>query len=773
MKETVMKNALQALVGLLLASSVGCTGLLVPKEDQLMPAARYSELETYMESQIKDLPSARTSKLWYLCYSYSRLKKYNKLFPCLDQFESNVEKGDATANMFDMSAVPPLLRTEALLELGEYKQAVEQAHRAYGVVLKKDLPRIMKIHALSALALAHALNGERKQAEEYARLLEDIGTHYPFTFLKTDKLNGLARTYMALGDFQKSLDFIREDESIAWFRSLAEAATIAVMAMPPSDSVFAYQQLPKAFILNKSLYETGRIQEAKTGYDQLLQQPRTQDNGDIYWMILFDRGKIAEAEGNRKEAIDFYRRALEVIERQRSTINTETSKIGFVGDKQQVYHRMIAALLAEGQPAIAFEFVERSKARALVDLLASKKDYAVSNADPQQVASLVQELDRLDVATRVQETTAAPESARLRSARDLQVKEKLRAVAPELASLVTVTQVTTADLQPLLQRDETLIEYYYQGEDLYAFVLNRDGVKAAKLKGANLVAETGQFRAALEDPQSRRFLEFSRSFYARLLKPIEPMITTRQLLIVSHGVLHYLPFSALHGGTDYVIDRYGIRHLPSASVMQYLKDRQRPKALGVLAFGNPDLGDPQYDLKFAQDEAVAIAKGFPQTKVLLRKDASKTAFKSFGPQFAYLHFATHGKFDPDVPLNSGLLLAGDAQNDGFLSLGELYSLRLNADLVTLSACETGLGKINNGDDVVGLARGFLYAGSNAIVASLWEVDDQATSLLMTEFYANIKKGNKREALRQAQLAVKKQFEHPFYWAAFQLTGRPE
>ena len=132
---------------------------------------------------------------------------------------------------------------------------------------------------------------------------------------------------------------------------------------------------------------------------------------------------------------------------------------------------------------------------------------------------------------------------------------------------------------------------------------------------------------------------------------------------------------------------------------------------------------------------------------------------------------THGRFDPDQPLHSGLLLAKDTQNNGFLSLSDLYSLRLHADLVTLSACDTGLGKIRNGDDVVGLTRGFLYAGSNTVVASLWGVDDQATSYLMEQFYADLKTNNKGEALRQAQLATRKKYNHPFYWAAFGLTGK--
>jgi len=124
-------------------------------------------------------------------------------------------------------------------------------------------------------------------------------------------------------------------------------------------------------------------------------------------------------------------------------------------------------------------------------------------------------------------------------------------------------------------------------------------------------------------------------------------------------------------------------------------------------------------------------------------------------------------------LSSGLYLAKDAKNDGVLTVGELYSMNLDADLVTLSACETGLGKVANGDDVVGLTRGFLYAGSRSIVASLWSVDDQATATLMKAFYENLSNQNKQEALRLAQLKTRKTFPHPFYWAAFQLTGRAD
>ena len=244
----------------------------------------------------------------------------------------------------------------------------------------------------------------------------------------------------------------------------------------------------------------------------------------------------------------------------------------------------------------------------------------------------------------------------------------------------------------------------------------------------------------------------------------------RNVLIVAHGPLHYLPFNALHDGNGYLIERYSLRLLPSASVLKYLKG-VRPQTTGtLLAFGNPDLGDPRLDLKHAQTEAQDVAKVLPNSRALVRREASESAFKRYGEGFKYLHIASHGTFNADSPLTSALLLAKDSTNDGTLTVGELYSMRLNADLVTLSACETGLGKIANGDDVVGLTRGFLYAGSRSIVASLWKVDDEATAYLMTRFYGALKGTSKREALRLAQLETRKKYPHPYYWAAFQLTG---
>ena len=211
--------------------------------------------------------------------------------------------------------------------------------------------------------------------------------------------------------------------------------------------------------------------------------------------------------------------------------------------------------------------------------------------------------------------------------------------------------------------------------------------------------------------------------------------------------------------------------MPSANALAYVKTDKPSKPGKLLALGNPDLNNQALDLPGAQKEAVQVASIFPASKSLVRKDASKEAVKDLGNGFSILHIASHGQFDADKPLNSGLLLAGNGTEEGRLTVSDLYKIRLDTELVTLSACETGLGKVASGDDVVGLNRGFLYAGARSIVSSLWQVDDAATEKLMTSFYKNLAKNmEKREALRMAQVETKKTHPHPFYWAAFQITG---
>jgi CHAT domain-containing protein len=284
--------------------------------------------------------------------------------------------------------------------------------------------------------------------------------------------------------------------------------------------------------------------------------------------------------------------------------------------------------------------------------------------------------------------------------------------------------------------------------------------------------EIRTFREAIErrSPQAH---EIARSLFTRLLAPLLADIKGPGLTIAPHGPLHYLPFAALSDGEHDLIDRFSIRLVPSASTLLYLRTDKPSKPGRLLALGNPDLGDRKFDLPNAQTEAVSVAALFPDSRALVRGEATKSAVKELGNGFAILHFATHGRFDAAAPLSSGLYLAKGNESDGILTVSDLYSLRWDVDLVTLSACETGLGKVASGDDVIGLTRGFLYAGARSIVASLWEVDDAATSHLMQSFYRNLEGHDKREALRLAQIETRQQYPQPWYWAAFNILGRAD
>jgi CHAT domain-containing protein len=182
---------------------------------------------------------------------------------------------------------------------------------------------------------------------------------------------------------------------------------------------------------------------------------------------------------------------------------------------------------------------------------------------------------------------------------------------------------------------------------------------------------------------------------------LEERLNKKHLIIVAHGALHYLPMNALHDGNGYLIDRYGMRMMPSAGAMKYLHGGKTTRPDGILIFGNPDLGDPKYDLEHAQQEAAEIANIRPTSKMFVRKEATEETFRLYAKDYHYIHFATHGQFIPETPLKSALLLSPGVKSNGMLTVDKLYSLHLDADLVTLSACETGLSKIANGDELVG------------------------------------------------------------------------
>ncbi len=764
MRNTIPKADMRraGVIALVLALG-GCAATMQPHEAALLQQSRYSELRQYMEPRVTDTDKDTTYNLFHLCFAYAKVRQYDRLFPCLDRLQRNIDRGDINIYWFDFSASAVLMRAEAMIELGDYPRALEYAKSAVKITHEKNAHFQIRVYALTAAGLAHAFNGDPAAASGFADQLEKL---WSYQVDSSDQYIGLARIYMALGDHARALGAIHRDDQGAAFRELVDLITGASLA---GESIFTYWQLPKEYIRGKALLETGDIGGAKKGHDELLAKAGTRQSADLYWLILFDRGMIAEREGARGEAIGFYQRAIDSIEAQRASIPSEGNKIGFVGDKQQVYLRLVAALIAEGQIARAFEYAERAKARAMVDLLANRQRFAVRGQRSTDTAALLDELAKIEAAARVEDVAKQGSERERERTRSVAVIEQLRREAPELASLVSVHTARASEVRALIRPDETLVEYFGDEKSFFAFVLGRDPIQVVSLDGRGLTDSVRRLRGAIQNPRNQAFLVEANSLYRRLIAPIRPF-TNNRLVIVPHGPLHYLPFAALHDGRKYLIEDVTLRLLPSASVARYLARPAKPSSPKLLVFGNPALGDRRYDLPGAEAEARAISSLWPDAKVLLRGQASKDAVRAIGAQYQYIHFATHGQFDAAKPLVSGLLLAGDPSGGGRLTVDELYELSLSADLVTLSACETAMGKVTNGDDVVGLTRGFIYAGVRAIVATLWPIVDQETTFLMAEFYRNLKTMGKAAALRQAQQAALRKYPHPFYWAAFQITG---
>lgn len=746
---TVMLSAFVAL---------GCASAFNSRGLNLSAEANYTQLVKEFEPREEKYTGMPFSQLIYLCTAYAELKNYKKLFPCLDAAQTKVNGGDYIADTWNHSATPSRVKAIALVELGQYEEAVKAAELSNEIVIKNKLTRFEEVKVLEILGLAYALAGKTAKAQGAAESLKGLYLGYPYMLVEDDRNMALAKIYITLKKYPDAIKAVsyKFEDSNTFLKAIA------------GKDVLVSTRLSFEFMKNKSLFEVGRWTEAKEGYDALLQYPYIRDRGEMSWNILFDRGRIAEKEGKLKEAIDFYEKAVEMIEQQRSTISIEAGKIGFVGDKQAVYHSLIKALYADHQYEKSFSYVERSKSRALVDLLAGKQDFAVKVAGKEEQLRTVIALNDSSEAEAIAPDNKADKS-RTRSIA-LKAKNDLQLEAPELASLVSVSSTSLSEIKAIIPKGEALIEYYYSGKDMYAFVLSAGGLQSAKISTEGLVEEVEAFRKSLENPGSQQTIELSGKLYQRLFKTLEGAIKDRELIIVPHGVLHYIPMNALHDGKDYLIDRYSIRLMPSASAMKYLQEKKNDKAGGILAFGNPDLGDPNHDLAFAQKEAIEVANIWANSKVFLRKEATEEALRKHGGNYNYIHFATHGQFSPDSPLQSAVLLSPDSHSNGMLTVDKLYSMQLGANLVTLSACETGLSKVANGDDLVGLTRGFLYAGSSSIVASLWKVDDLATSFLMIRFYQGMQETDKRDALRKAQLSTREKYPHPYYWASFQLTG---
>lgn len=297
-----------------------------------------------------------------------------------------------------------------------------------------------------------------------------------------------------------------------------------------------------------------------------------------------------------------------------------------------------------------------------------------------------------------------------------------------------------------------LAEYLVTDENTLLFVVRHDS-EEPQVERIPLTRGDLRARVSASQPGAAAAVSAADPLNA-LVRPLgeacEPGDT---IWFVPHDVLHYLPLHALHVGDRLLADRNPTCYTPSASVMRYCQAKHRPDSRRVLVYADPC---PDMPLVHAREQALAITRLFGADAVLrmgeqasvgaLEKDLAAT-----DGQLRVLHLACHGRFDPEHPLRSGLYLAREEIGDGVLSAERILGMSLPADLVTLSACETGTNERRPGDELIGLTRALIYAGAASVLVTLWAVDEVSTSLLMQRFYRELLDGtDKAEALRRAQ-----------------------
>jgi CHAT domain-containing protein/tetratricopeptide (TPR) repeat protein len=738
-------------------------------------SGRYDLIEKQVEALAKQGP-LRTRDQHALCFAYSKLKRYEKLMPCLNQMQALVAKGDTRTRIFGLDDATPtihLMRAEALTDLGQYAEARKQANDAL-VWLRKENSgdHDMVVAAYAAVALAVALQGDYTTARQTVELLKGFNVRSDY---KRAKAMALARAQMAIGAWADVV--VTLESSDASFRFDMMLDNLLSGAAFTGRNNWVWTELPRAFMMHKAQLEVGRIDQARAGFDKLLTTPELTVNAEIYWQVLYERGRVAERDGQTEKALEYFRKARDLVEGQRRSIRTETSKIGFAADKQAVYQGIVRTALKLGNKAQVLEVAEQAKSRALVDMLATKSDFGIYGQRATEIAAAFAEFQRVDAELSIQvPDTSVARRAELNGLMQ-QASMRLQTLAPQLASLITSGSISVERMAAGLGPQETLVGFFTSGTTLYGYTMAGAEIRIFQLDGNGLAEDVGEFVQSIKK-RRRQTKELGEVLYKRLLRPMQNAIAGRDLLIVPHGSLHYVPFAALHDGEKFLMQGRALRYLPSAMLLGLMPEAKSFSASAkdpvnrILILGNPDLGQAALDLPAAQIEAQDLQTMFSKnSELFVRRAATETLMKDRAFDFSHIHVASHGEFSSDAPLESRLKLSSDDKNDGMLSVSEIYGLRLNANLVMLSACETGLGSISSGDDVVGLTRGFLYAGAQNVVGSLWEVDDDATAELSRLMYAGMKKGLPvGKALAEAQEQLMRKKPHPYFWAAFLDSG---
>jgi CHAT domain-containing protein len=758
-----------------------------------LKAIEYSQKSLVIAREMKNLPG-QISTLGSLGNAYDFLGDYPKAIEYHQQSLSIAR--DIKEPLAESNALGNM--GNAYTSLGDYATAIQKYQQALTIVRKinnlysegsllinlgivydslGDSVKAIDYYQQS-LAIARQVkdrNGEGSallemgnsysNLENYPKAIEyfqqglAIGREIKVPNLESKALGNLGLTYYYLGDYPKAIEYSQK---------------FLAIARQVKDRKGEGSALGN---LGLTYYSLGDYVKAIDYHQNGLAITRQIKDRDGEGRSLSNLGLAYQKAGNLKAAEITLRTGIEVWKSLRRQLGKNDSyKVSIFEQQARTYRILQNVLIANNKTNEALEISEQGRARAFVELLTSRLSNNITSLTPEKpTISLLQQIAK-------QQNTTLVEYSVITDDFKIQGKQEWKELELYIWVIKPTGKVTfrKVDLKPLWQKENTTLA------QLVSTTRESLGVSDD---------ERSIFKAEVVNPGNENIQRNSlQKLHQLLIKPIADLLPTdpnQRVTFIPQNNLFLLPFPALLDGQGkHLIEKHTILTAPAIQVLELTrKQKQRIGAGGsipknTVVVGNPTM--PEYTSKYgeaakqlkplpgSEKEVKAIAS-LLNTQALTGKEATETAIKAKLSQARIIHLATHGLFDNFQGLQSSIALTPSAVDDGFLTADEILDLKLNADLVVLSACNTGRGKIT-GDGVIGLSRSLLIAGTPSVLVSLWSVPDAPTAELMTEFYQNLyqKKLNKAQALRQAMLKVKEQYPNqPKKWAAFTLIGEAE
>jgi len=701
-------------------------------------------------------------------------------------------------------------------ELGSLYLAIEEPDRALSYLNRAHSYYQSTNSAALANEILYLISGsylKKGDFEEAENILLQALSFYRNTNFNYDKGNVL----IMLGEI--NLRANRHDEALKY---LQEALKVG------RDNELIWLQLngqQRLLRLDESLYSA----EEKLSLSRQLYNYSSKF-AFRYYLDGLKNLAVAHSRVESDSSIFYAEKALELIEKKRLTFSGGTLKANVFSYHAPFYNSLGSWYASfQNDYAKAFELFEASKSRALLDQLAESRSQELLSLSEETQFQLLDLQKKIDQLYRKREVSNNTDEL-LNLSNDITdaefeyevALEKIRDDHPGWSRFIYPPTLSLDQAQDFCDDKTAILEYAFLDDGLAAMLVTKNDVFYHQLTPGksfkeDFTSQINAFRDSIVTSASIEVLKnTSASIYSTLLAPFEDKLSEiSNLVIVPDGPIALLPFDALFYNGEFLINRFAVKSLPSVSVFNLIQNPHRKTTLDILGIAssgfeteegtvNSRTQNSYAAIPYTLIEVDSVSSKFSTRKVLKNDMVTEAGLKTLDlGAYKYLHFATHGEINETTPTQSGLILSKKTEmealfgEDGYLNAQEITSFSLNADMVVLSACNTGTGKVLNGEGLLGLQRSFLTAGASSVVASLWSIYDRSTPLFMTTFYSKLIDYKEKEfgwfdrlmvwgdwfepdlvdyktlALRDAKLEMLSHpyYNHPVHWASFVITGK--